>query len=52
MTLESKDEEITLAQGPFMRKEEDEKTQLQETGKELRELEKSGKLNPMYPASF
>ena len=42
-TLESKDDEVTLAQGPFMREDNDEKTELQETEKELRVLEKGGK---------
>ena len=42
-TLESKDEEVTLAQGPFMREDNDEETELQETEKELRTLEKGGK---------
>ena len=32
-TLESKDDEVTLAQGPFMREDSDEKTELQETKK-------------------
>ena len=44
MTQESKDDEYTLAQGPFLRgKDEDDETQLQETDKELRDLEKRGK---------
>ena len=38
---ETTDEEITLAEGPFMRNDEDEETQPQETKKELRETEKS-----------
>ena len=42
-TLESKDDEVTLAQGPFMREDSDEKTELQETEKELRALGKGGK---------
>ena len=42
-TLESKDDEVTLAQGPFIREDNDEKTELQETEKELRALEKGGK---------
>jgi len=41
MTQESKDEEVYLAQGPFMRKDEDDETKLQETDKELRDMEKS-----------
>ena len=32
-TLESNDDEVTLAQGPFMREHSDEKTELQETKK-------------------
>ena len=39
-TLESKDDEVTLAQGPFMREDSNEKTELHETGKELRALRK------------
>ena len=38
---ETTDEEITLAEGPFMRKDEDEEAQPQETKKELREMERS-----------
>ena len=38
---ETTDEEITLAEGPFMRKDEDEEAQPQEKKKELREMEKS-----------
>jgi len=41
MTQESKDEEVYLAQGPFMRKDEDDETKLQETDKELRDMENS-----------
>ena len=46
ITQESKDEEAYLAEGPFMRgKDEEDETQLQETDKELRDMEKSaGKL--------
>ena len=42
-TLESKDDEVTLAEGPFMREDSDEKTELQETEKELGALNKGGK---------
>ena len=42
-TLESKDDEVTLAEGPFMREDSDEKTELEETEKEPRALKKSGK---------
>jgi len=42
-TLDSEDDEVTLAQGPFMREDNDEKTELQETEKELRALKKGGK---------
>jgi len=41
MTQETKDEEYNLAQGPFMRSEEDE-TQLEETMQKARNEEKSG----------
>ena len=41
MTQESKDEEVYLAEGPFMRKDEDDETKLQETDKELRDMENS-----------
>lgn len=43
-TLESKDDEVTLAEGPFMREDSDEKTELEETEKERRALKKGGKL--------
>ena len=42
-TLESKDDEVTLAEGPFMREDSDEKTELEETEKEPRALKKGGK---------
>ena len=38
---EPKDEEATLAEGPFMRKDEDEETRPQEIDKELRVMEKN-----------
>ncbi|KAM7451618.1 hypothetical protein ABFA07_000937 [Porites harrisoni] len=42
-TLESKDDEVALAQGPFMREDSDEKTELEETEKEPRALKKGGR---------
>ena len=42
-TLESKEDEVTLAEGPFMREDSDEKTELEETEKEPRALKKGGK---------
>ena len=42
-TLETKDDEVTLAQGPFKREDNDAKTELQETQKDLRDLGKGGK---------
>ena len=41
--MESKDDEVTLAEGPFMREDSDEKTELEETEKEPRALKKGGK---------
>ena len=43
-TQETNDEEYTLAQGPFMRKGDDEDSQLQETEKDLRAVENKGPL--------
>ena len=42
-TMESKEDEVTLAEGPFMREDSDEKTELEETEKEPRALKKGGK---------
>ncbi|XP_078354042.1 uncharacterized protein LOC144638689 isoform X1 [Oculina patagonica] len=41
-TQETNDEEYNLAQGPFIRKEEDDESQLQETEKDLRSVENKG----------
>ena len=43
-TQETNDEEYMLAQGPFMRKEDSEGTQLEETEKEIRAVDSKGKV--------
>ena len=48
MTQGSKNEEVHLSQGPFMRgadENEEEETKLEETEKDMRDVEKSGKFN-------
>ena len=45
MTQGSKNEEVHLSQGPFMRGAEEEETKLEETEKDMRDVEKSGKFN-------
>ena len=47
-TQESNDEEYNLIHGPFMRKEEDDESQLEETEKELRVVENKGSLKRDY----
>ena len=43
MVAATKDEEVYLAQGPFMREDEDE-TEAEETINKVRDAEKSGKI--------
>ena len=48
MTQGSKNEEVHLSQGPFMRGDDEkdkEETKLEETEKDMRDVEKSGKFN-------
>ena len=45
LTQGSRNEEVHLSQGPFMRGAEEEETKLEETEKDMRDVEKSGKFN-------